>query len=410
MNILYIDHYAGSPDMGMEFRPFYLAREWVRMGHRVTIIAGDFSHLRRKNPSVKEDFQSEHIEGIEYVWLKTGQYSGNGAKRAITIERFVRKLIVHSRMIAKKWKPDIVIASSTYPLDTYPAQRIAKIARAKYVHEVHDMWPATLYEVGGMSKRHPFVVAMQIAENSAYKHCDICVALAPYSKDYMVEHGLNPEKFVNIQNGVVEEEWASTVDLPEEHKRFFTEQKDKFIVGYFGGHALSNALDKCLDVAKKCKTEEKDVVFVFVGDGVEKKRLIQRAIDEKIDNVFFMPPVSKMAVPTLVRQFDCSYMTGMPSPLYRFGLCLNKMYDSMMAGVPIICAFNAPKSPVSIYNCGIECDPANTDEVVDAIRHIKELSLSDRRQMGQNGIKAVLEHFTYRHLAEEFIKTIIGEV
>ena len=49
MNILYIDHYAGSPDMGMEFRPYYLAREWIKMGHQVTIVAGDYSHLRSEN-------------------------------------------------------------------------------------------------------------------------------------------------------------------------------------------------------------------------------------------------------------------------------------------------------------------------------------------------------------------------
>ena len=41
MNILYINHYAGSPEMGMEFRPYYLSREWVKMGHKVTMIAGD---------------------------------------------------------------------------------------------------------------------------------------------------------------------------------------------------------------------------------------------------------------------------------------------------------------------------------------------------------------------------------
>ena len=33
MNILLINHYAGSPEMGMEFRPYYFAREWVKAGH-----------------------------------------------------------------------------------------------------------------------------------------------------------------------------------------------------------------------------------------------------------------------------------------------------------------------------------------------------------------------------------------
>ena len=56
MNILYIEHYAGSPEMGMEFRPYYLSKEWTKMGHNVTIIAGDYSPLRKKNPSVINDF------------------------------------------------------------------------------------------------------------------------------------------------------------------------------------------------------------------------------------------------------------------------------------------------------------------------------------------------------------------
>ena len=297
MNILYIEHYAGSPDMGMGFRPYYLSREWVRMGHRVTVIAGDYSHLRKKNPSVDKDFTSEVIDGIEYVWIRTGEYIGNGMKRAITMERFVRKLYMNAGKIARRWSPDVVISSSTYPLDTYPAQRIARIANAEYIHEVHDMWPATLYEVGGMSKMHPFVIAMQIAEDSAYKHCDKCVSLLPYADDYMSKHGLRPDKFINIQNGVDVDEWKNYEKIPESHEEFFKKHEDDFIVGYFGGHALSNALDRSLDLALKIKEKHDDIIFVFVGDGVEKERLIKRKESEKISNAFFLPPVSKKSIP-----------------------------------------------------------------------------------------------------------------
>lgn len=401
MNILYINHYAGSPEMGMEFRPYYLAREWVKMGHHVTMVAGDYSHLRKKNPQIKKDFQVERIDGINYVWVKTGEYEGNGVARALTMERFVRKLLTHAKELTRLYAPDIVIASSTYPLDTYPAQRIAKLANAKYIHEVHDMWPATLYEVGGMSKKHPFVVAMQIAENSAYKHCDRCVSLAPFTKEYMVEHGLDPEKFVNIQNGVVEEEWENYDVIPEEHQAFFDQHKDAFIVGYFGGHALSNALDLSLDVAKEF-LDTPAIEFVFVGDGVEKSRLVERAKNEQIDNVFFLPPVPKRAVPDLLSHFDCSYMTGLPSPLYRFGLCLNKMYDSMMAGLPIVCAFDAPDTLVRIHECGYQCESSNIDSVVAAIRDIKQMTEDERRTMGNKGREAVLKQFTYSSLAKSF--------
>ena len=64
MNILYINHYAGSVYLGMEFRPYYLAREWVKTGHKVRIIGADFSHLRTVNPTVEKDFEIENIDGI----------------------------------------------------------------------------------------------------------------------------------------------------------------------------------------------------------------------------------------------------------------------------------------------------------------------------------------------------------
>ena len=103
------------------------------MGHDVTMIAGDYSHLRSKNPDVLRDFQKSNIDGIRYVWLKTGQYEGNGVKRAMTMKRFVSKLYMSAGKIADRFSPDVVISSSTYPLDTYPARRIAKKAGAKLI-------------------------------------------------------------------------------------------------------------------------------------------------------------------------------------------------------------------------------------------------------------------------------------
>jgi len=52
MNIVYIEHYAGTPALGMEFRPYYLAREWVRAGHRVQMLAASYSHVRARQPEV----------------------------------------------------------------------------------------------------------------------------------------------------------------------------------------------------------------------------------------------------------------------------------------------------------------------------------------------------------------------
>ena len=40
MHIVIFNHYAGSPKMGMEYRPYYLAQEWIKNCHKVTIVAG----------------------------------------------------------------------------------------------------------------------------------------------------------------------------------------------------------------------------------------------------------------------------------------------------------------------------------------------------------------------------------
>ena len=400
MNILYLEHYAGSPEMGMEFRPYYLSREWVKAGHNVTIIAGDYSHLRKKNPKVEQDFTKEMIDGIEYVWLKTGEYSGNGMKRALTMERFVRKLHRNAKKIANTWKPDVVIASSTYPLDTYPAQKIAKLAKAKYIHEVHDMWPSTLYEVGGMSKKNPFVVVMQRGENSAYKHADAVVSLPPYAGEYMEQHGLRKGRFFHVPNGIVTEEWESSQPLPEEPRMLLERlhKEKKFVVGYFGGHALSNCLGTLIEAAKQ--TKDPSIHFVLVGDGVEKPNLIESAAG--IENISFLPAIGKRAVPTLTEQFDCIYIGAKDSPLYRFGVCMNKMYDGMMAGRPIVFAINAPLTPVEEYKCGLIVPPENPTEIVDAVTKIKNMTPEERCEMGNCGRKAVLENYTYERLAKMF--------
>ena len=124
MNILYINHYAGSPDMGMEFRPYYLSLEWVKMGHNVSIIAGDYSHLREVNPVISKDMQKTIIDGIDYYWLKTGAYEGNGIRRAISMLKFCCKLNQWKGWINSHLNPDIIISSSTYPIDSIPARRI----------------------------------------------------------------------------------------------------------------------------------------------------------------------------------------------------------------------------------------------------------------------------------------------
>lgn len=402
MNIVLINHYAGSPEMGMEFRPYYLAREWVSMGHRVRVIAGDFSHLRIKNPEVLKDFQREYIDGIEYYWVRTGTYQGNGVRRAFTMFRFVGKLWFSADKIAEKWKPDVVITSSTYPLDTYAGQRIAKKSGAKLIHEVHDMWPITLIELGGMKRTNPFVLLMQIAENSFCRHSDYIVSLLPESKLYFIKHGMKPEKFKTISNGVVLEEWSNTEMLPDEHRKVLEalKQSGKFVLCFFGSHTRSYGLDYLIEAVQKLKNS--NIAVVFVGNGNQKEELQALSKKEQENSFIFLPPVPKLAVPELLKYADALYVGALRNDMFRFGICMNKLFDSMMSGKPILYAVEAPNNYIKRYQCGVSVEAENMDSLSEGIRILYEMPEKERMKMGLNGTQAVKEHYTYEKLAVQF--------
>lgn len=402
MNILIINHYAGSPQIGMEFRPYYFAREWIKMGHRVYIIAASYSHLRTINPIVKHDFETEIIDGIKYNWIKTICYKGNGIKRAITMFQFVSKLYLHTSQIAKEFKPDVVIASSTYPIDTYAAQRIAKKANARLVHEIHDMWPITPMEIGKISKYHPFSIFLQHAENSFCKNSDVVVSLLPDSKTYLIQHGLTPDKFVHISNGIVIDDWNNAQRLPEEHERILRElkNKNKFIICFFGSHTKSYALNYLIEAIHK--VNDSKVAGVFVGDGTQKTELLEIAKKYDDNKIVFFSPIPKQSIPTLLEKVDAIYIGAIRSKIFQFGICMNKLFDSMMSGKPILYAVEAPNNYIDEYQCGITVEAENVEALTIAIKKMICMSKEELKIMGCNGKRAIIDHFDYTVLAKKF--------
>lgn len=228
----------------------------------------------------------------------------------------------------------------------------------------------------------------------------------------MIQHGLKKGKFVNIPNGIVVRDWNNAKELPMSIKHSLEDlkNKNKFIVGYFGGHALSNALDILLDSAKLlCENPlYQKIVIVMVGKGVEKPRLIERTRYEKIENIVFLDAVDKRCIPKLLEFFDCIYMGTTDSTLYRFGLGLNKFYDAMMAKKPIILSTNAENTIIEKFDCGLVVPANEAEKIKNAIVTIYNLPIEDRKKLGENGKKAVLQYFTYDKLAMDFEK-LMGE-
>jgi len=407
MNMLLINHYAGSPQYGMEYRPYYLAREWVKMGHKVVITSASFSHLRSKQPEVNGNISEELIDNIRYIWIKAPSYKGNGLKRILNMLTFVSKLMFLSKRLSSQFRPDIVIASSTYPLDIFPAYLVSRFSKAKLIFEVHDLWPLTPIELGKMSKWHPFIVVLQIAEDFAYKNANKVISILPKALDYMVSRGLDPKKFVHIPNGIDTDEWQSfNAPLPLQHQETIErlKQEGKFLVCYAGSHGISNALDYFVESAVYLKGLP--IALVLVGKGPEKEKLQKYAIENNLNDVIFLPPVPKNSIPELLSKMDILYIGWRRSPLYRFGISPNKIFDYMMAGKPIIHAISAGNDLVAESGCGISIPPEDPVAIAEAIKKLIDMSPLEREEMGRRGREYVIKNHDYKVLAKRFLEAI----
>ena len=405
MNILYIDHYAGSVSMGMEFRPYYLAREWQKKGHNVRIVTASFAHLRKTNPTVTKDFSITEIDGIEYQWIKTNKYVGNGVKRVITMMQFCWKLNFHAAKIAKEFKPDIVIASSTYPMDAYAARKIADKCGAKYVHEVHDMWPITPIDLYGMSPKHPFVIIVQHAEDYFCKKADKVVSILPCAKDYFIEHGMKADKFLYVANGIDLGDWDAPEALPDVHLNAINKARSegRFVLVFFGSHTRSYCLDHLIKAASQIDPSK--LFIAFVGEGNYKEELKALAEEAGLDknSYAFLPSVNKKAIPSLLKASDASYIGAIKNRMFRFGIGMNKLFDAMMGGKPILYAVDAPNDFAKDYDCGISVPAEDVDALSKGIEELINMPPEELNRLGENGHDAVLNNFTYPVLAEKFL-------
>lgn len=399
MRLLLVNHYAGSAALGMEYRPYYLAREWVRSGHRVQVLAADFSHVRAKQPAAGD----EDIDGIAYRFYATPAYRGNGLGRLKNIWAFLRQVWADTPRLVREFRPDVVIASSTYPMDIWVARRLARRAGAKLVYEVHDLWPLSVVELSGISRWHPFIVLCQAAEDAAYKHADRVVSMLPKVHVHMASRGLDLAKLAIVPNGIALDEWSAA---PETLRADVAAalRFDGTLVGYAGSMGAPNALDTLLDAAALLRGEA--LRFVLVGSGHEQAHLAQRVAAEGLSNVVLLKPIPKAQIPAFLAQVHIAYIGWQRVPIYRFGIAPNKLMDYMMAGCTVLHSVEAGNDPVAEAGCGLTVPPQDAAAVADGLRRLAAVPAEERRAMGARSRAFVLAHHTYAGLAQRFLESL----
>jgi len=393
-NIWIINHYAICPGEVGSSRTFDFARELVKKGHKVTIFAANFNHYANRYISTTR----KNYEGVRFVWIKVPSYSGNGIKRIWNMLVFSLKVV----LINLKYKrPDVIMGSSPHPFAALSALFISRLRRVNFLLEIRDLWPRTLIDLGDLNENSFITKCLHLIEKILYRSANKIFVLLPGAVEYITNLNISPEKVVYLPNGISLKDFDYKKNkykksLIAEHFLFH-----KFVVVYTGSLGLANKMDVIIEAARIVKERMiKDIHFLIVGQGPQRENLIRLSNDYNLDNITFNEPISKDYIPGVLSESDLQVISITNSPLYRYGISPNKMFDYMASGRPIIMAGNVLNDLVSIANAGFTVEPENPEAMADAIIKVYKMSPEERKKYGENGRVYVREHHELKILCE----------
>nr|WP_289711344.1 glycosyltransferase family 4 protein [Aeromonas veronii] len=397
-----INQYASTPATGIGGRHYYLARELVKQGYRVYLIASSANHLLHHKPEINQPYKVEQVDGVDFVWVKMPQYSdAHSKRRALSWFLFAWRL---QGLVGFLTKPDVILYSSPSPIAFLGAEWLANKFKARLVFEVRDIWPLTLTEIGGYSAKHPFIKIMQWIEDRAYRRADAVISNLKHAVEHMVSRGMSREKFSWIPNGFSLDEVNQNVPLSDSVYQQLPQ--DKFVVGYTGTLGVANALDTFILAAEKLR-EHTDIVFVLVGGGKEKTSLQAMVSSKRLHNVIFIEPIPKVKIQAMLSNFDACYIGLTKDPLFKFGVSPNKLFDYLYSGKPVIYSIESGEyRPVADANAGIQISSENPDELAEAVLTLYHMPAEKRTLLGANGHKAATAQYEYCQLAQQLAKVM----
>lgn len=407
--IWYVHPYAGGPGVGRYDRPYHLCAQWNEMGHRAVVLTPSFHHLldNDKNPGAAV------INGVRYNFLYSPKYKGNGLGRLFNMFFFALQLFLKGGFLAKKYGvPDLIISSSPHPYAFIAAQMLAKRFGAHCTFEVRDLWPLSLIELAGLRKNHPLVKLTGWVESRAYRLSDSVVSLLPCTKSYMLQHGLKESRWVYIPNGVkVTDTIAPAPSSVADSDPMLVARKwksqGKLVIAYTGALGAPNYVESLVQAMAIQKGRGCKSAALIVGRGelqVEIEKLIKQL--ELEDCVALFPQIPKLAVTALLQEVDVGFISLRPEPIFRFGVSPNKLFDYMLASLPVIFAVKAGNNPVLESGCGYSVDPGSPAEISEAISNLINLGETRRLSMGELGSEWVKSNHGYSQLARNYLELL----
>jgi len=405
MNITFITHYF-PPEVGApQARIYELAKLLMKYGDNVTVLTGFPNYPTGIIPKEYRHkiFQKEKLDGINVVrtWVYATPNKG-----------FIRRIINHLSFamssvlgIVGLGKCDIVIAESPPLFVGIAGYIISKLKKAFYIFNVADLWPQSAIELGMLRNRLLTKVA-QLIESFIYWKADKIFAVTPGIMDALIKRDLPKDKIRLITNGVDTDFFKPLPPNALIRKKLCLHNLDeKFIVLYAGTHGLSHGLDTVMKAAQLL-SYKKDIVFLFVGDGAEKSKLIYRAQKHSLSNVIFWDTQPRSFIPSIISAANVCLVPLRKLPVFK-GALPSKIFEAMACECPIILGVEGiAKDLIMRANAGICVEPENPDDLVKAILKLyndRDLAVN----LGKNGRSFVMRNFERDKIVRELRSILI---
>lgn len=406
MRILLIHQYYLEDDDHGGSRWNEINRKWTEEGHQVTVIAGMMHYTSsQKREEYKGKWFKKKTQGaVEVMRCHVSEsYNANFAGRLWAYFSFVFSSC-WAGLFKVKGKYDVIIVTSPPLFVGISGYLISLFKRTPYVFEIRDLWPESAIDTGVVTNK--FIIKLAyVLEKFIYKKATLINVLTPAFRDTLIhKKGIVKDKIIFIPNAA---DFSLSDDLVQnfDANKFKKENdlNNKFVITYVGAHGVANHLDQVLETANLLK--DTNVLFLLIGEGMEKPRLIKKAKYENIQNVRFINPVPKAEVFKYILASDMG--TSVLKNVETFKTVYsNKTFDYMACKKPILMAIDGvSRDLVEQADAGIYVQPEYPEDFALKIRQYLSNPKEIIRQ-GENGYRFAKENFDRMILADKYINSV----
>jgi glycosyltransferase involved in cell wall biosynthesis len=266
------------------------------------------------------------------------------------------------------------------------------------IFELRDIWPESIITVGAMRPSLP-IRLLEKLELFLYRKSVRVVALTDAFKENLVSRGIPSSKIDVIKNGVDLSFFSPQPGSPEILRELGAE--GRFIASYIGTVGMAHAIDRIVEVADRLRNNP-GIFFVIVGDGAERRRILNLVVDRGLHNIRVLNGVSKDQVRDYYAITDLYLITLKNTKLFRT-VIPSKIFEAMAMARPILCAVDGEcRKIIEDAKSGIYVEPENVDQMAETILQIwSKKDVLER--MGKNGRVFVERYFNRDDLAKIYL-------